>query len=360
MRFVPVGAIVAAVLVVAAPSAGASTIRETSVFSCLPLGQVSGSVYCVAYDASPGERNNVIVGNSPAGATNLNLSDSGGLILPSTSGSPAGSLPCITLVFSATCLGLRLTAPLQPAFVAGAVLNLGDGNDSATGGAGSTLVANGGAGDDRLQAGSSSGAVLTGGPGADVLVGGPTADALYDDHTSGVSVTLDGLANDGSPGERDNVLVPNVLGSNVNDTLIGNGQVNFLGAGSGTNFVSGGAGNDVITGTGTDTFDGGDGNDAISSLIGNGDQISGGNGDDGITTNGGGSFVDGGAGNDAIGVGAGGGTVVDGGSGDDRISATNAPLPERSQTINCGPGNDTVFADPSDIVNADCEHVTIS
>jgi uncharacterized delta-60 repeat protein len=48
---------------------------------------------------------------------------------------------------------------------------------------------------------------LVGGLGADVLIGGDGADtADYSDHSGPIAVTFDSLANDGSPGERDNVM----------------------------------------------------------------------------------------------------------------------------------------------------------
>lgn len=49
-----------------------------------------------------------------------------------------------------------------------------------------------------------------------------------------------------------------------------------------------------------------------------------------------------------------GSAEVDGGDGDDTISARNG----RADQIFCGNGNDTVIADASDIVAADCENVT--
>src|SRR4051812_47388027 len=80
----------------------------------------------------------------------------------------------------------------------------GDGNDTIRGGGGNDVV-RGGAGDDTL----------TGDPmevrGADVLDGGPGKDTvddyMHDDayNKDPATVTLDGVADDGIEGERDNV-----------------------------------------------------------------------------------------------------------------------------------------------------------
>ena len=79
------------------------------------------------------------------------------------------------------------------------VLSGGDGNDTVIGRAGDDTV-NGGPGDDALQE-------ETAANGADVLSGGPGRDQVdYAQRASAVSVTLNGIADDGEAGERDNVL----------------------------------------------------------------------------------------------------------------------------------------------------------
>ncbi|MEV8504152.1 hypothetical protein AB0368_04875 [Actinoplanes sp. NPDC051475] len=87
-----------------------------------------------------------------------------------------------------------------------------------------------------------------GGAGTDVLA--------YDASPLAVTMSLDGAANDGTPGETDNVLeVENLDGSAYGDTLTGDG---------GANQLKGLGGDDVIDGgPGTDLLDGGDGRDTL-------------------------------------------------------------------------------------------------
>ncbi len=125
----------------------------------------------------------------------------------------------------------------------------------------------GGAGTDLLR-GLAGNDDLDGGAGADVLQGGPGEDAAsYADAATGVRVTLDGRANDGAPGEGDNVDkdVEDVYGGPGDDMLTGD---------AGANTLDGGGGNDTITGgPGTDGLYGGGGNDVIHSRDGNVDTV---------------------------------------------------------------------------------------
>ena len=111
----------------------------------------------------------------------------------------------------------------------------GVGNDVLRGAGGNdTLI--GGFGDDRLQ----------GGPGADSLDGGQNTDTVdYSDHTDPVTVTLDGIANDGAAGENDNpIAIENILGGTGADNLTGSG---------GANLIDGGPGGDTLHGLGGTT-----------------------------------------------------------------------------------------------------------
>ena len=136
--------------------------------------------------------------------------------------------------------------------------------------------------------------------------------------------------------------------------------------GAGNDTVNGGAGNDVnIAGGGADVFNGGDGDDtvdysgrgaavtinlnggAVSGQAGEGDTISpdveggaGGAGNDVIVANAVGNRLSGNGGNDSI----------TGGEGDDTIDARDG----RFDSIDCGPGTDTVRADIGDTA-ANCE-----
>jgi uncharacterized repeat protein (TIGR01451 family) len=146
----------------------------------------------------------------------------------------------------------------------------GDGNDVLQGGDGNDYLV-GGAGDDTLDAGPGNDYFQAGG-GADAMSGGPGVDtALYsfDGHTADITVTLDGVANDGSAfdgpaGNRDNVEadVENVGGGEGNDTITGDGADNTLSGFSGNNTLNGLGGDDTLVGgNGDDVENGGDGND---------------------------------------------------------------------------------------------------
>jgi Ca2+-binding RTX toxin-like protein len=108
----------------------------------------------------------------------------------------------------------------------------------------------GGDGDDVFVSYALDGAdVLHGGPGHDVADFGSRSDAL--------NINLNGFADDGAPGEHDNVGPTNdveeVVGGSGNDTLTAE---NF----NVTNVLNGGAGGDTFhaVDSGADTIDGGD------------------------------------------------------------------------------------------------------
>ena len=113
-------------------------------------------------------------------------------------------------------------------------------------------VVNGAGGNDELD----------GGPGADVLNGGDGSDAVLYDGSTGVSVTLDGVANDGAAGEGDNVGadVEDIFGGDGADKLIGSRSANTIDGAGGDDHITGGAGKDAIFGgSGDDVIDAGDG-----------------------------------------------------------------------------------------------------
>jgi Ca2+-binding RTX toxin-like protein len=203
---------------------------------------------------------------------------------------------------------------------------LGSKGDKATGdGSANTLEGrngndslSGGAGNDHLQ-GENGNDTLTGGGGADVLSGGAGLDkASYTTRTKRVTVTIGLGANDGSAGEKDNVLddVEIVLGGSGSDVLTGE---------DGANTLAGGAGADQLNGLGgDDNLNGGTGADVLA----------GGSGDEVIT---GGPSPD----------------KISGGSGDDVINAKDSS----KDTIDCGTGSDRVTVDAIDVVSSNCEQV---
>lgn len=139
------------------------------------------------------------------------------------------------------------------------------GNDSLDGSGGDDQL-RGDEGPDRLQGGDGND-VLDGGGAADALDGGAGADTVsYELSPAGVAVSLDGRADDGLPGEGDNVQldVETVVGSGGDDRLSAGPQASTLLAGDGVDVLTGGPAADRLNGgPGDDTLDGGAGADVL-------------------------------------------------------------------------------------------------
>jgi Ca2+-binding RTX toxin-like protein len=156
----------------------------------------------------------------------------------------------------------------------------GDGGDS-FGFFGKTRhVVFGGGGSDTLYSGPGP-ELFDGGYGGDPAgVDAPSNDTVtYAGRDAGVTVTLDGLADDGVPGEHDEILptVERVIGTSHADTLVGPASV----PDNRVYTLQGGAGNDTIGGgAGRDAIYGGPGNDTVISLSGGKDAVDCGPGDD--------------------------------------------------------------------------------
>jgi Ca2+-binding RTX toxin-like protein len=233
--------------------------------------------------------------------------------------------------------------------VDGSFVRGGEGNDDIQGTEGADSI-DGEGGDDSLQGGSNDD-VINGGPGNDVLGnftdagndvknggdgndrligfrdpgndvyrGGAGTDMLDFRGTDvGVSVSLDGVANDGPAGEADNAGtdIENLKGGNGDDTLIGD---------SDRNLIEGFAGNDTLRGGSPPLKSG-----TISFLA-----------DD---------TLDGGIGSD----------VLRGEGGDDRLLARDAVDDQSAAAMSCGSGNDRLDTDLADdntrAIPADCESV---
>ena len=99
---------------------------------------------------------------------------------------------------------------------------------------------------------------LDGGPGSDALSGGEGIDAVsYATRSAGVVADLDGLADDGEPGENDAIAtdVEKLIAGQGNDSLTGNGLANTLVGGGGSDSLRGGDGLDfLIGGPGADSL----------------------------------------------------------------------------------------------------------
>jgi hypothetical protein len=125
-----------------------------------------------------------------------------------------------------------------------------DGDDSLQGGPGFDKL-DGGAGNDVLDP-SSFGDIVTGGPGFDTAR----------ESAAGVVVTLDDVANDGVPGQGQNIKsdVEKVAAGSGDDELEGNALTNTLSGGDGADTLTGNGGADVLLGdAGADTINARDG-----------------------------------------------------------------------------------------------------
>ena len=147
----------------------------------------------------------------------------------------------------------------------------GLGNDQLTAGAGADLL-DGNLGADVMKGQSGRDTLLGVGRAdeADVLSGGPDTDiADYSGRDEDLTISLDDVANDGEPGEQDNVRndVEEIEGGDGGDTLTGSNMVAV------TNRLLGGPGGDTLVGRagpdrmfaqeGNDVLDGGSGNDDL-------------------------------------------------------------------------------------------------
>ncbi|UVM23305.1 retention module-containing protein [Pseudomonas wadenswilerensis] len=141
-------------------------------------------------------------------------------------------------------------------------LNAGTGNDVLIGGDGNDFLY-GGDGNDQL----------IGGAGDDLLDGGAGIDtASYSGAVSAVTVNLNtaGGQNTGGAGTDTLVAIENLIGTDYNDTLTGNGNANLLHGGLGNDTLIGGGGDDVlIGGPGNNTLTGGTGSDTFLYQQGN-------------------------------------------------------------------------------------------
>lgn len=347
---------------------------------------LSDEAGALVYRAAPGESNFLVLSGE---VTELSVSDSG-----------AGSI-----VFPASCSQLSPDYPVKCPVPTAFRAELGDGVDTASAlyglPAGLAITVLGGDGNDELRSGDSSNGVVLDGQGGndtlrsydrdDVLLGGPGNDTLEghggndelrggdgDDYlrpdtnsaTPGndivdggpgidkvedwvdnggsqraVTVVVDGIANDGRPGETDNVtgveqLTTFVSGhwvmSDASDVVESWSPVDF-----GPSTIETRGGDDRITsGNGRQTIDAGPGTDYIEGGFGN-DTITGGPGRDTIA-------------GDFTGSQCGVFQSCTIPHGDDTINTRDG----EADTVDCGVGNDTVVADAVDNLS-NCETVDV-
>jgi hypothetical protein len=157
------------------------------------------------------------------------------------------------------------------------VVDGGGGGDTLFGNAGSNTL-RGGPGNDIIDAGAGDD-TLEGDGGADDLAGGDGTDAVTYPEATAQRITLDGVRDDGAPGELDNVRpdVENVAAGPGNDEIVGSAAANVLDGGAGDDRLDGGAGIDsFFGGAGADTLLARDG---LKESVDCGTQTDGGEGD---------------------------------------------------------------------------------
>ena len=266
----------------------------------------------------------------------------------------------------------------------------GSSDDTLTGGRGDDTLA-GGKGDDRFVE-----RTPTDADGADTFAGGPGSDLVdytpLGEYSRAMHITLDGVANDGAPGEGDD-LHGDVEGASVGTSgpvvVRGSGAANdffvddpstvtaTLGGGDDTLYMTSRGPATVRAGTGNDrirVFDsqpsgnrrydihGGMGQDEFSHATGGGEGLTvtlDDRADDGVEGSHGNihsdiEIVNTGFGADHI-VGSAAPNLIDGGFGNDTIDVAGGA----ADTAACGEGDDSVTADALDTIAPDCEHVTI-
>jgi Ca2+-binding RTX toxin-like protein len=129
-----------------------------------------------------------------------------------------------------------------------------------------------GPGDDTVSGGSGDDN-WTAGTGRDTFMPGDGADTVsYEGRSAPVTITLDGIADDGEAGEGDNVGTPeSATGGAGNDRIVGNDLGGYLYGRSGNDTIVAGRGEDRVQGDeGDDTIDTRDGRyDSIDCGAGN-------------------------------------------------------------------------------------------
>ncbi|GAA0958332.1 hypothetical protein GCM10009558_076740 [Virgisporangium aurantiacum] len=206
-----------------------------------------------------------------------------GLLTAAALAAPAAALAAPAAALPTTCSFLRAT-------IVGT-----DGNDVITGTPGNDVVVTG-AGNDTVIGNDGNDTVcmgtgndrFDGGPGSDFFVSESVTDGVdvfvgggfpefggdifsYANRTTPVTVTLDGLANDGQAGERDNIDIKSyVQGGKGADLLTGSGGHDFLNGMGGDDTLRGLGDNDELWGNvGSDRMFGGQGDDYLVGGPGN-------------------------------------------------------------------------------------------
>jgi hypothetical protein len=172
----------------------------------------------------------------------------------------------------------------------------------------------------------------------DAIAGGPGRDTVsYPERIAGsarrngglVTATLNGLPDDGEPGEGDNIAhdVEVLEGSNAADHFVGDDGPQELRGGGGDDILEGAGGADLLKGSeGQDSLDGGAGDDELRGEV-DGDRITGGPGRDVIRAD---DFC----------------TLIGCGYGADEVFVRDG----ETDDVDCGIGPDRAVADAQDLI----------
>src|SRR5436305_1479416 len=315
--------------------------RRTLLLAAVALGAVGGNLAAAAapatastvqldgptltYDAAPGD------------ATRLTLSSAGDTLTVTGTGA--------TVTAGPSCTSASSTKPTCPAAgVAAMAVSTGDMNDTASvSGTWIPTTFDDGPGPDAMTGG---GAVDTfvAGTGSDTYRGGGGQDIVdYSSRTAPLTVSLDGLANDGETGEEDNVGsdVDVVIGGSAGDPIIGSGGNNVVSGGVGDDRLDGGDANDSLDGgAGNDSLQGGAGNDTLTGGSGN-DTLDGGDGADTLAGGDGEDLADYSSRTSAL-------TISLNNSGDDGASGERDNVKTDVEDVTVGSGADKITGDSAD------------
>jgi hypothetical protein len=268
-------AVIASLLVAAAPAHSARVELRFVGKEDVLVGRTESrpfDIYALTYRADPGEQNRAAMTGDPlTGVTAAyQVTDPGAKFrdLPPSCGVSGPTVRC--------------NPPRGDALIRDAYMELGDADDEAVDHGWQRRI-DAGPGDDNLAVGDDfTHTAWIGGPGADRFdTGNAGVNVSYTGRPAPVSVTLDGQANDGAAGERDNVTgAPGQIhGGEADDRLAapaatappgagielhGHGGDDELRAGASGAGIIGGAGADrMVGGAGRDGFTGGPGGDHI-------------------------------------------------------------------------------------------------
>ena len=242
-----------------------------------PVGVARGAVVqlrdfgALQITGLPGEANHLRIGRAADGT--LTVNDDVSRLIPGVNCSGGGAE--VRCVGPAESLSLEITTSDGDDRIAvdgslqyeNAYLSGGPGDDVVLGGAGSDFMY-GNAGLDIVDGGAGRDEMF-GGTEADVLRGGPGTDLVRYNEAGPVNVTLDGLPDDGTPGEGDNVAIDvesvhgggsaRLVGSDGPNRLEveGDGPSELIGGGGDDRLVSrfGGADAALIGGPGRDRLE---------------------------------------------------------------------------------------------------------